>query len=355
MLSEAKGKVSQDFGEDRIKLSNHKILVILFVVLMLLTLGSFMLGRYRISADEVVLGLLSMLTRTETGLNEVTVTIIQQIRFPRLMACVLVGAALAASGASYQGIFQNPMVSPDVLGASAGAGFGAALGILLSLPGMGIQLLSFLFGLLAVGISYLISRVVGSRENVTLVLVLAGMMMASLFGAFISILKYVADPYSKLPEITFWLMGSLASTTAKDLQIIILPVAGCLGILMLARWRLNVLVFGDDEASSMGINTSRLRLLVIVCATVLTTSVVSVSGQIGWVGLVIPHFSRMIVGPNYRYLLPASLLIGAIFLLVVDNVSRLVFPVEIPLGILTALVGAPCFLILLLRGKRGWC
>jgi iron complex transport system permease protein len=337
-----------------IGMSNRFLLLLLFAVLMILIMISFLLGRYKISTGDVLTSLFSMITGSRTGLNDVTVSIINHIRFPRIMACVLVGASLSVSGVSYQGIFQNPMVSPDVLGASAGACFGAGLGILLSLPSIGIQLMSFVFGLLAVGMVYLVSRAIGQKENTTLVLVLAGMMIASLFSAFISILKYIADPYSKLPEITFWLMGSFSSVTGKDLTFILLPVAVCMTILMLIRWRLNVLVFGDEEASSLGVNTRRIRLLVIICATILTASVVSISGQIGWVGLVIPHFCRRIVGPDYKHLLPASFLIGAIFLLIVDNVARMAFPVEIPLGILTSIIGAPCFLLLLIRGKRGW-
>lgn len=337
------------------KISNGYILMLLLCLLIFLTCISFTAGRYRISVKEVMASLLSMLTGGNAGLDETTLSIVKNIRFPRIITCVLAGAALAVSGVSYQGIFQNPMVSPDVLGATAGAGFGAGLGILMSFPGIGIQLTSFVFGLIAVGISYMISKAVGQRENATLVLVLAGMVISSLFGAFISILKYMADPYSKLPEITFWLMGSFSGVTGIDLKLILLPVLICTILLMLVRWRLNVLAFGDEEASSLGINTKRLRFTVILCATVLTASVVCVSGQIGWVGLVIPHVARMIVGPNYRHLLPATLLIGGIFLLIVDNVSRNVFPVEIPLGILTAIIGAPCFIVLLLKGKRGWC
>jgi len=334
---------------------NNLILILLFISLTVLILISFMLGRYQVSLMNVIKSLGSMITGYDFGVPQVCKSIINNIRFPRIIVCVLVGSALSVSGVSYQGIFQNPMVSPDVLGASAGAGFGAALGIVLSFSGMGIQILSFTFGLVAVGLTYFISKTVGQRENVTLVLVLAGMVIAALFSAFISIIKYVADPYSKLPEITFWLMGSLSSVTIKDLKIIIIPITICMAILLIIRWRLNVLVFGDDEASSMGINTKRLRALVIICATVLTASVVSISGQIGWVGLVIPHLSRMIVGPNHKHLVPATLLFGSIFLLIVDNISRILFPVEIPLGILTAIIGAPCFIILLLRGKRGWC
>ncbi len=337
------------------KVTNGYILMLLLFILIFLICISFTAGRYRISVKEVMASLLSMLTGGNTGVDETTLAIVNNIRFPRIIICVLAGAALSVSGVSYQGIFQNPMVSPDVLGATAGAGFGASLGIVMSFSGIGVQFTSFVFGLIAVGISYMISRAVGERENTTMVLVLSGMVISSLFGAFISIIKYLADPYSKLPEITFWLMGSFSSVTGIDLALILLPILICTIFLMLVRWRLNVLAFGDEEASSMGINTKRLRLTVILCATVLTASVVSVSGQIGWVGLVIPHAARRIVGPNYRHLLPVTFLIGGIFLLIVDNVSRNIFPVEIPLGILMAIIGAPCLIVLLLKGKRGWC
>jgi iron complex transport system permease protein len=246
------------------------------------------------------------------------------------------------------------MVSPDILGASAGAGFGAAWGILLSLPAAGIQALSFVSGLAAVALSYLISKAVGRRDNTTLVLVLSGMVVSALFSAFVSIVKYMADPYSKLPEITYWLMGSLSSLTAGDLLFALAPaLAGALA-LMLVRWRLNVLAFGDEEAAALGVHTGKLRFAVILSATVVTSSVVSVSGQVGWVGLVIPHVSRMLVGPNYSHLLPASVVVGGFFLLLVDNVARNLLQVEIPLGILTAVIGAPFFVYLLLRGEKGW-
>ncbi len=337
------------------KKSNNLILVILFVSLILLVLVSFTLGRYQVSVADVIKSLMTMLTGSDTDLTDITVSIVTKIRLPRIIACVIAGAALSVSGTSYQGIFQNPMVSPDVLGATAGAGFGAALGILLSFSGIGIQLTSFVFGLLAVSITYLISKAVGQRENATLVLVLSGMVIAALFSAFVSIIKYIADPYSKLPEITFWLMGSMSTVTISDIGMVLIPIIIATTILLAVRWRLNVLVFGDEEAVAMGVHTRRLRLVVIICSTVLTSSVVAISGQLGWVGLVIPHFSRMIVGPNYKHLLPAALFIGGIYLLIVDNLARNIFPVEIPLGILTAIVGAPCFIILLLRGKRGWC
>lgn len=328
---------------------NNKLIFILVLLTILLALTSMGLGRYFISLQEILDYLLGK------NVDSTVSSTIANIRLPRVLAALIVGGALSMSGASYQGVFRNPMVSPDLLGASAGAGFGAALGILLELPSLGIQLLSFVCGLIAVGLSWIISNVIGRRNNVILVLILSGMVISALFQAFISGIKYLADPYSKLPEITFWLMGSLSTITIRDL-IFILPFSLVSAlILYLLRWRLNVLVFGDEEATSLGINTKRLRFIIIVCATLLTASVVSISGQIGWVGLVIPHFCRMIVGPNYKFLIPTSILVGGSYLILVDNIARNCLPVEIPIGILTAIIGAPVFIFLLLRGRKEWC
>lgn len=345
---------NQSFSPEADAKRNRRILLLLLLALLALTAGSLFYGRYPVSGADYLLYLKSLFYGPESGLSSTTVSVIGQIRMPRIAAAFIVGGALALAGASYQGVFRNPMVSPDILGASAGAGFGAAVGILLSLSAPGVQLLSFACGLAAVGMSYLISVAVGRRENITLVLVLAGIVVSALFSAFVSITKYLADPYSKLPEITFWLMGSLSSTTGRDLTFVLPPVIVSAAGLLLLRWRLNVLVFGDEEASALGVDTQKFRAAVIICATLLTASVVSISGQIGWVGLVIPHFSRMLVGPNYKYLLPASFLVGGSYLLLVDNVARNLLQVEIPLGILTAVIGAPVFIGLLLRGRKGW-
>ncbi len=345
---------NQSFSQRADIKRNRRILMILMIAFLILTVGSLFIGRYPVSPREYMLYIESLFFGTESGLSSTTTSVISQIRMPRIMAALVVGGSLAMSGAAYQGVFRNPMVSPDILGASAGAGFGAAVGILLSMSALGIQLLSFVCGLVAVGMTYLISRAVGRRENITLVLVLAGIVISALFSAFVSITKYLADPYSKLPEITFWLMGSLSDTTFDDLIFVLPPVVISAVVLMLLRWRLNVLVFGDEEASALGLDTQKYRMVIIACSTLLTASVVSISGQIGWVGLVIPHFSRMIIGPNYKYLLPTSFLVGASYLLLVDNLSRNLLRVEIPLGILTAIIGAPVFIFLLLRGRREW-
>jgi iron complex transport system permease protein len=333
-------------GNERAVVAGFSILLFALAVL------SFAMGRYPVSLAELWSFVASSFTGDET--DEMVATVITKSRLPRIAGAALVGAALSLSGAAYQGIFRNPMVSPDILGASAGAGFGAALGILLSLPSAGVQAVSFTFGLAAVAVSCLIGGAVGSRENATLVLVLSGMVVSALFSAFVSIIKYLADPYSKLPEITYWLMGGLSSVTGDDLLFAAAPAAAGAAVLLPIRWRLNVLAFGDEEASALGVDTKRLRLAVILCATLVTSSVVSVSGQIGWVGLVIPHVGRMLVGPNYTHLLPASIITGGFFLLLVDDVARNLLAVEIPLGILTAIIGAPFFVYLLLHGRKGW-
>ncbi|HXF53366.1 MAG TPA: iron ABC transporter permease, partial [Hyphomicrobiaceae bacterium] len=266
---------------------------------------------------------------------------------------VLVGAALAAAGAAYQGLFRNPLVSPDILGVSTGAGLGAVLGIFLSLPVGGIQLSAFAMGLATVGLVYFIATLVANREPI-LVLVLSGVVVGSLAGAAVSLLKILADPYDQLPAIVFWLLGSLSSIRKGDVWSSAPFVLIGLVPLVLLRWRINVLSLGDEEAKALGVEAGRLRFVVISAATLITASVVAISGVIGWVGLVIPHLARMLVGPNFDRLLPTSMLMGGGYLLIVDTLARTVGRIEVPLGILTAIVGAPFFLWLLVRGRTGW-
>jgi iron complex transport system permease protein len=251
-------------------------------------------------------------------------------------------------------MFRNPMVSPDILGASAGAGFGAALGILLSFSIWGIQFASFLFGLLAVSLTYIISSLIGRGNNTVIIMVLTGMVVSTLFQSFISLTKYVADPYSKLPAITFWLMGGLSTVTVNDVLFLLIPVFIGIVPLYLLRWQMNVLSFGEEEARALGVNTQMLRFVIVICSTLITAASVAVSGMVGWVGLVIPHMARMMAGPNYKKLIPICMIIGGTFLLIVDDAARNLFSIEIPLGILTSCIGAPFFIYLLFRGKRGW-
>lgn len=269
------------------------------------------------------------------------------VRFPRVLAAALIGAGLSAAGLCYQGLFRNPMVSPDVLGASAGSGFGAALGLFFAFSRPNIILLSFGMGLLAV----VVVQAVGSRVrgNPMIGLVLGGIMVGSLFSSGTSFLKMVADPDNTLPAITYWLMGDLSSVYMSDVWFAAVPIlAGCC-VLILLRWRLNVLTLSEDEARSIGVDTRRTRTLVILASTLITAACVSVSGMIGWVGLVIPHFVRMLVGCDYRITLPCSLLMGGGFMIFVDDLARTLTTREIPLGILTSFVGAPFFLYLILR------
>lgn len=327
-------------------------LLILFVALVAAILGSFCLGRYAISLPTL-LGLIrdGVLGRTPQA-DPTAVTVFYSVRLPRILAAALIGAALAAAGAAYQGLFRNPMVSPDLLGASSGAGFGAAVGLMLSLNLLWVSVLAFVLGVCAVLLAYGVSAVIGRGGNAVLVLILTGMVVSSLFSAFTSIIKYVADPDDKLPAITFWLMGGLSNITMDNLLMLLPPMAVGFVPLLLLRWRLNVLSCGEEEAQALGLNTRRLRAVFIFCATVLTSSSVAVSGVIGWVGLVIPHVARIFVGPNYRYLLPASLLTGATFLILADDIARSAFAAEIPLGILTSVIGAPFFILLLLRERK---
>lgn len=279
-------------------------------------------------------------------------TVVFRIRLPRVIAAMLVGGGLSIAGASFQGLFKNPLVSPDILGVSAGAGFGAAIGILLSGNPMVIQISAFFFGILAVAVAYGIGRTVGKSS--TLVLVLGGIIVGSLFSAFISLTKYVADPYDTLPAIVFWLMGSLSAVANADIAAVAPPILLGSICLFLVRWRINLLAAGEEEARALGVDTKKMTALLVIASTIVTASAVCISGIIGWVGLVVPHIGRMLVGPDFRKLIPVSAVLGASFLLVVDDIARTLTAAEIPLGILTALIGAPFFAYLLTRKKVGW-
>jgi iron complex transport system permease protein len=279
--------------------------------------------------------------------------VVLNVRLPRVAAALLVGAALAAAGAAYQTLFRNPLVSPDILGVSAGAGLGAVLGIFLSLPVAMIQLFAFAGGLAAVGFVGIVAGAIRNAEP-TLVLVLTGVVIGALAGALTSLLKVLADPYDQLPAITFWLLGSLASVTDADVRPVLPAVALGLAPLVLMRWRIDVLGLGDEEARALGVEARRLRVLVILAATLMTAGVTALAGVVGWVGLVIPHLARMLTGPSFGRLLPVAALLGAGYLLAVDTLARTIAATEVPLGVLTAIVGAPFFVWLLARGRRGW-
>ena len=324
---------------------------VLAAILFLALLASVLLGRYSISLRELWLLLFrrAEFAAEDVAREEAAYHVFFLIRLPRLAAAALVGAALSVAGVAYQGMFRNPMVSPDILGASTGAGFGAAIAILLGAGYFAISASAFCFGLLAVLVAYLVSRF-SRRATPTLAMVLAGMVVSSLFQAGTSFIKLVADTQSQLPAITYWLMGSLSSIKVGDVRFLVIPVVIGFVPLLLLRWRMILLTAGEEEAKSMGVNTDALRLIVVICATLLTASSVAVSGMIGWVGLVIPHFCRMIFGYDYRRLIPAAAMFGAAYLVIVDSIARLITTQDLPLGILTAFVGAPLFLYLLLTG-----
>ena len=325
-------------------------LMVLAAVLLALFLVSFVLGRYDVPLWQVVRILLSKVLPLEATWTANMAVAVLNVRLPRILLACLVGCALSAAGTAYQSVFRNPMAAPDILGASSGACFGAALAILLGLGRGGVTALAFAASLVTVALVYVIARRI--RGNQVVNLLLSGIMISSLFSAGTSYIKLVADPTNQLPAITYWLMGSLSGTRMQDVAFALLPMAAGLIPLLLLRWRINLLTLDEEEARSMGVNATALRLVVILCATVLTAASVSVSGMIGWVGLVIPHLSRKLVGNDCRRLLPAAMLLGAIFLLLVDNVSRNLLAVEIPIGILTAFVGAPFFLYLMTRKEH---
>lgn len=321
--------------------------------LVLLVVVAFAVGRFPISAADLANILWARLTGAEHGLDPTIETVVFRIRGPRVAAALLIGAALAAAGAAYQNMFRNPLVSPDILGVSAGAAVGAVLGIFLSLNVIMIQSLAFAFGLAAVGLVYVTANAVRGHDPL-LVLVLAGVVVGSLLGACVALMKYLADPYNQLPAITFWLLGSLASATPDDVWSTLPLMLLGLVPMWLLRWRINLLSLDDEEARALGVETGRIRLVVIAAATLMTSAAVAISGVIGWIGLVIPHFARLLVGPDFSRLLPTSILLGAGFLLGVDTLARTVARIEIPLGVLTAFVGTPLFLWQLATARRGW-
>ncbi len=319
-----------------------------------LFIASFAIGRFPVAPVDLLRVLFARLIGAPPDLPAALDTVVFEIRLPRVTAGLLVGAALAAAGATYQGMFRNPLVSPDILGVASGAGFGAALGIFLSLPAAAIQAMAFAFGLAAVLLAYGIATAVRGTHDPLLVLVLSGIAIGTLLGAGISLLKYFADPYDQLPAIEFWLLGSLASIRLVDLESVLPPILLGLVPLCLLRWQINLMSLGDEEARALGVQTGCLRVVVVGAATLMTAAAVSIAGIIGWVGLVVPHLARMLVGPNFTRLLPAAMLLGATYVLAVDDLARTLARVELPLGILNAVVGVPFFLSLLARVRRPW-
>jgi iron complex transport system permease protein len=328
----------------------------LIIALGVLALGlvvAFTFGRYPVTLAELADVLLSRLTGRPIAAPAAVENVVLLVRGPRVLAAVMVGAALAVAGTAFQGLFRNPLVSPDILGASSGAALGAVLGIYFSLGVIGIESLAFVGGLVAVAAVYVIGSMLQARDPI-LVLVLTGVVIGALLGAGIGLVKYLADPYNQLPAMTFWLLGSLAATTASDLLPLAGPVALGTAVLVALRWRLNVMSLPEDEARTLGVATGPLRITIVVAATLVTSASVATSGIIGWVGLVVPHLARALVGPDFPRLVPTAVLLGGGYLLFIDTLARTAAPIEIPLGILTAVIGTPFFIWLLAGMQRTW-
>jgi len=321
--------------------------------LLLLALLAFAVGRFPLSVGDLLAVAANKLFGAGYDVAPTAQTVVLQVRGPRILSALLVGAALAAAGTAYQGMFRNPLVSPDILGVSAGAALGAVLGIFLDQGALVIQLAAFGGGLVAVGAVYGVGASV-RRHDPILSLILAGIVLGTLLGAFIALIKYLADPYNQLPAITYWLLGSLAAVSPGDLALAAPFALAGLVPLFLLRWRMNLLALSDDEARALGVSVGRLRLAVVCAATLMTAAAVAISGIIGWVGLLIPHAARMLIGPEFSRLLPLSMALGAAFLLAVDTLCRTIAPIEVPPGVLTALIGTPFFLWLFATARRAW-
>lgn len=317
-------------------------------------LVSFDIGRDSIPIDKVIYILFEKIfVGRQTWTKEMD-TILFDIRLPRIVVTMIVGALLSVSGTAYQGLFKNPMASPDILGASSGAGFGVALGIILNLNVICTQVIAFLFGILAVVITCIIVKKAKHNDKSFMIFILVGIMISALFKGFILILKYIADQDNVLPDITFWLMGGFSSANRSDILILIMPVI--LGVIpiMLIKWKMNVISLGEEEASALGINVNLIKMIIIFSATLMTTATVASGGIISWVGIVVPQMSRQLVGSNFKRLVPVSLLLGSAFLVLADDLSRSMFSIELPIGVLTSLIGGPIFIYIMFKTNKQW-
>jgi len=330
----------------------NSLLIGLIILLLVSAIFAISVGRYYIEPVDVFGILFSPITGVQGDWNESMYTVVHHVRLPRVIAAILVGGGLALCGAVFQGLFRNPLVSSEVLGVSSGAGFGAAVAIITTENLVFVQMSAFVFGLIAMGMTYWISRVRG--QTPLLMLILSGIVVGSLFSAMTSMCKYVADPLNKMPTIVFWLMGSLNHPTGSDIALLGPVIIVMMIILLLLRWRLNIMSLGDEDAQALGINTQRLKFILIVCTTFITAASVSMCGIIGWIGLVIPHIGRILIGPNNSRLLPITVLLGAVFLLLIDVIARTLTSAEIPIGLLTAAIGAPLFAVLIRVSRIGW-
>lgn len=328
------------------------VLTVLVLSLAALAVLSAGMGRVSIPPDRVLAIIASRFFPVANDWSAAEELIVMNVRLPRIAAAIMVGAALAAAGSAYQNLFRNPIVSPDILGVSAGAGFGASLAIMFNLGALATQSAAFAAGLSAVVLCFLIGQAINRHSLIVLVLV--GVVIAAFFQALISVLKIVADPVDVLPVITFWLLGGLNKITPGDLPVAGAMTAASIALLYGLRWQVNVMSVGEEEARGLGVNVGLTRLLLVLSATLMTAGAVSISGIVGWVGLVVPHIARMLAGPSFDRMLPVAVVTGSLFVLLVDNVARAASSMEIPLGIVTSVIGAPLFILLLLRTRVSW-
>ena len=325
------------------------VMIVAILGLMLLIIVGSGVGRYHIPTLDVVKVVLSNVFDFSQTLEPQAYSVVMSLRLPRIITAVLVGGALALSGAVYQGVFKNPLVAPDMLGVSTGACVGASVGILCNAGGVTVQIVAFAGGMIAVVLATSIPKIM--KNHSMMMLVLSGIIVTGLLDSIMGFLKYVADPDTELAEITHWQLGSLTKATWNDVAYIGPPILLAGIILITIRWRINILSLGEGEARTLGMDIRRIRGIVVVCATILTASAVCISGTIGWIGLVIPHLCRMMIGPDNRKVIPFSVVMGAIFLLLIDTMARVITSAELPLSILTGFVGAPFYFYLLLKQR----
>lgn len=339
-----------ELGEMQLRSGYRIKMLILLIATISAGLFSFWVGYYPLAPDEVFKAIASGLG-FEVNVIPQAISIFWSIRLPRVLAALMIGAALSVSGAVYQGMFRNPLVSPDILGVSAGASMGAALSIFFGFPYWYTQIFAFVFGGIAVALSYFVST--KSVHSQTLSLVLTGTMIGALCNAVVTMIKYLSDPNDVLQQLTFWLMGSLNKVRMDGLAMSAGPMVIGLIIIIIMRWRINLLALDDEEAQSLGINTRKYRMVLIAASTLLSASAVCLGGLIGWVGLMIPHLCRALFGSDYGRLVPGCILMGGLYLLLMDNLARALLTLELPIGVVTAFMGAPFFIALILRRKEG--
>ena len=329
----------------------NKYYIILSLILIFLSIISLAVGKYEISKYDL-LRILKNALSNRLSMDDTQTFVIFSVRLPRILMAVLIGSGLAAAGAGMQAVFKNPLVSPRILGVSAGASFGVALGILIYNNIVFIQLMAFIWGIAAVLLTYIIGK--SNKSSSVIMMVLAGIIVSAVFTSLLSLVQYSAEVDTELPSIVYWLMGSLSGIEMRDLKAAFFPIILSVGLLFMVRWKINMLSLSDEEAQALGLNVKLYRILVITASTIISATAVSMCGMIGWVGLITPHIGRMIVGTDNEKLIPVSIIIGGIYLLIIDNLCRTIYSSEIPLSVLTALIGAPVFGLLLKRTGGKW-